>query len=335
MAENEKSELAGLIERLERIESRLARTEETTNAIYELAYRQARRRWREKFRPTLWQFRQHPPRALNVPSAYKAQAPPANAPRIAIVTPSLNQGRYVQATIDSVLAQNYPNLAYFVSDGASTDSTVNLLESCADKFLWRSAADTGQANAINRGFAEVDGEIMAFLNSDDMLLPGTLAYVACAFLADPDIDVVYGHSINIDEDEREIGRRMLPPHDPETIKWIDYIPQETMFWRRRVWDKIGPMDETFHFALDWDFILRAHAAGFRFKRLPRFLACFRVHDQQKSNTMLATHNEETRRLREVHLKRDPAGREIRFAIRGYLRRHVVVHRLYKAGLLRY
>src|SRR5437764_14323101 len=108
-----------------------------------------------------------------------------------------------------------------------------------------------------------------------------------------------------------------------------------MFWRRRVWDRIGPMDESFQFALDWDFILRAHVAGFQFKRLPRFLGCFRVHDEQKSATMPEIFNEETRRLRKTHLQRDPTIPEIQRALRGYLRLHVVFHRLYKAGLLSY
>ncbi|HSV23360.1 MAG TPA: hypothetical protein VLJ17_10060 [Xanthobacteraceae bacterium] len=115
--------------------------------------------------------------------------------------------------------------------------------------------------------------------------PGTLAYVTGTFFNDPEVDVVYGHRIVIDGDGMETGRCVLPGHDPETIKWMEYVPQETMFWRRRVWDRIGPLDESFRFALDWDFILRAHQAGFRFQRLPRFLGCFRVHERQKTTAM--------------------------------------------------
>jgi hypothetical protein len=102
----------------------------------------------------------------------------------------------------------------------------------------------------------VQGEIMAYLNSDDILLPGTLAYVARVFAADPAVDIIYGHRICIDEEGMEIGRWLLPKHDREAIKWFNYNPQETMFWRRRVWDALGGLDETFRFAVDWDFILR-------------------------------------------------------------------------------
>jgi glycosyltransferase involved in cell wall biosynthesis len=333
LAGAETSEPEDLDERLERLESRLASIERTLNAVYGLAYQ--RRSWREKFRSKLWQTPQYPPRTLHVPSAYAAEVPPADAPRIAIVTPSLNQGKFLQATIDSVLAQNYSNLAYFVSDGGSTDGSVSLLESFGDALLWHSGPDTGQANAINRGFSQIHGEIMAYLNSDDTLLPGSLAYVARAFRADPDIDVVYGHRIYIDDDGWEVGRHTLPPHDPVAVKWADYIPQETMFWRRRVWEKVGPMDESFRFAVDWDFILRAQAAGFRFKRLPRFVGCFRVHYKQKSTTMLDIHQEETRRLRRTHLARDPSSMEVNRVMRGYYRRQVLFHRLYKARLVRY
>src|SRR4029078_10186052 len=115
------------------------------------------------------------------------------------------------------------------------------------------------------------------------LLPGTLAYVAQAFIDRPDVDLIYGHRVVIGTEGYEIGRWVLPPHDYELTKWLDFVPQETLFWRRRVWDAIGPFDTSFQFALDWDCILRAQAAGFKFKRLPRFLACFRVHDMQKTS----------------------------------------------------
>jgi glycosyltransferase involved in cell wall biosynthesis len=335
MATDHNSELARLAERLEQVEKRLAGIERTTNRILDLAQSRWRRPWRDKFRPRLWHYRQYAPRVLPVPSVYTAQAVPPNAPRIALVTPSYNQARYLRATIDSVLAQDYPNLAYIVEDGGSTDGTLELLESYGDRLAWRSARDTGQGSAINRGFARVDGEIMGYLNSDDVLLPGTLAYVAQTFLTEPKVDIIYGHRIFVDEDGGEIGRWVLPPHDRKTLKWADYIPQETMFWRRRVWEKSGPIDESFQYALDWDFALRAQAAGFHFKRVPRFLACFRVHDEQKSTSMIQVGNNEQRRLRQLYLGRDPESAEIHRATRGYLRRHVLFHGLYRLGLFKY
>jgi glycosyltransferase involved in cell wall biosynthesis len=356
MARIENSDLARIEARLENIETRLARIEQTARSRrpWRDKFRprfwhsrwplrdkfwpppwHSRRPWRDKFRPRLWHYRQYAPQVLRVPAGYAAQAAPESAPRIAIVTPSYNQARYLRATIDSVLAQSYPNLAYIVEDGGSTDGALQLLESYGDQIVWRSERDTGQASAVNRGFTRIDGEIMAYLNSDDVLLPGTLAYVAQAFLADPDVDIVYGHRIFIDADGSEIGRWVLPPHEGKVLKWADYIPQETMFWRRRVWDKVGQIDESFHYALDWDFVLRAQAAGFHFRRLPRFLACFRVHDEQKSTAMAEVGNNEQRRLRQAHLGYDPDGGEIHRAIRGYLHRHVLFHGLYRWGLLKY
>jgi hypothetical protein len=176
---------------------------------------------------------------------------------------------------------------------------------------------------------------MGYLNSDDSLLPGTLAYVARFFQCHPYVDVIYGHRVNIDQDGQEIGRCVLPPHDAETLKWADYLPQETMFWRRRVWDKIGPIAEDLKFALDWDFILRAQAVGFRFQRVPRFLACFRIHEKQKTTAMMGIGNQEMFRLRRIHLGYEPEYSEIEHSISAYLRRQIRFHWLYKLGLLRY
>jgi hypothetical protein len=175
---------------------------------------------------------------------------------------------------------------------------------------------------------------MAYLNSDDTLLPGTLAYVAGAFANNPKVDIVYGNRIVIDSDGMETARIVLPGYDPEAIKWADYIPQETMFWRRRVWEAIGPIDTSLNFALDWDFILRAQAAGFRFKRLPRFLACFRVHETQKTSAMWEVGQEEQHRLRRTHLGYQPSARDIHRHFRGYVWRQLIFHRLHKARLLK-
>jgi glycosyltransferase involved in cell wall biosynthesis len=290
------------------------------------------RRW---LTPRLWTFEQYASRRLRIRPDYRLETAPDDAPRIAIVTPSLNHGMLIGATIDSILQQNYPNLTYVVQDGRSRDDTRKVLESYGDKLKWWSEPDTGQANAINRGFRKIDGDIMGYLNSDDVLLPGTLAYVAKAFREHPEIDLVYGHRIYIDLDGLEIGRCVLPPHDPETLGWADYVPQETLFWRRRVWEAVGPIDENFHYALDWDFILRAQTAGFRFKRLPRFLACFRVHAQQKTLDLLEVGAAEMRQIRVRHLGEMPGVYETRRAISAYILRQMAFDWMYRFGLLRY
>ena len=174
-----------------------------------------------------------------LPDSYRNVPLPSKPPTFAIVTPSYNQASFIGATVDSVLEQGYPTFNYHVQDARSSDDTIGILRSRNGKFSWSSAPDRGQAHEINMGFQSVHGDIMAYLNSDDLLLPGTLAYVARAFAADPTLDVVYGHRICINEDGMEIGRWLLPTHDREAIKWFDYIPQETMFWRRRVWNTLG------------------------------------------------------------------------------------------------
>jgi glycosyltransferase involved in cell wall biosynthesis len=280
-------------------------------------------------------FQQYAPRTLKFSSVYRNTAPPDPAPRITIVTPSFNQAHFIGATIESVLGQGYPNLAYHVQDGGSTDNTSSLLKRLGPPVTWASAPDDGQANAINRGFSKVEGDIMSYLNSDDLLTPGTLAYIARFFSANPGVDIVYGHRIFIDAGGREIGRAVLPPHDAEALKWFDYVPQETLFWRRRVWTALGGIDESFRFAMDWDFILRAQAAGMTFKRLPRFLGCFRVHIRQKTTAMLDIGSKEMAILRQRQMGRIPSDGEVRDNMKPYLRRHVIVHRLYKLRVLDY
>jgi glycosyltransferase involved in cell wall biosynthesis len=322
-----------LLRRLDQLESRLALLERNQ----ELVASSHRRATIRKFwlRPPMWTFEQYAPRPLDLGSFSTPPSAPTNAPRITIVTPSYNHARYLDATIDSILSQNYPNLHYHVQDGASVDGSLDILKSRGDKFSWRSEPDSGQSHAINCGFARADGDIMAYLNSDDLLLPGTLAYVARFFLAHPDVDVVYGHRVFIDRDGLEVGRAVLPSHHAQTLRYADYIPQETMFWRRRVWEAVGPIDESFHYAMDWDFILRAQEKGFRFVRLPRFLACFRIHDQQKTAATYDVGQREMEILRRRSLGFLPNHTEIRRAIAPYVARQTAYHWGYKLGLLRY
>ena len=218
---------------------------------------------------------------------------------------------------------------YHVQDGASIDGTIDLLKSRGDSLSWTSEPDKGQSSAINLGFAGIESEIMAYLNSDDMLLPGTLAYVANYFMRIRDVDVVYGHRVFVDREGLEVGRAVLPPHDGKALQYADYIPQETMFWRKRVWDRIGPIDESLHYAMDWDFILRAQAAEFKFARLPRFLACFRIHDAQKTASTYAVGVREMGILRRRVLGFDPTQMQIRRAIASYLAKQLAYHYAYK------
>ena len=295
-------------------------------------------RAREWLKPRLGVLYHYTPRHIEIPAHYATTSGPARPPKISVVTPSLNQGPYIEETIRSVLEQGYPNVEYIVQDGASQDETRRILERYQDRLAhWASEKDTGQSNAINRGFKHATGEILAYLNSDDILLPGALNYVAAYFEQHPEIDVVYGHRVLIDERSMEIGRWVLPQHDEEVLSWADWIPQETLFWRRSIWDKVGgAIDESFRFAMDWDLIVRFRDAGARFVRLGRFLGAFRVHPHQK--TSAAIHElgvKEMNRLRERCLGKRVTDSEIARATAGYLRRSVVFHKLYRAGILRY
>jgi glycosyltransferase involved in cell wall biosynthesis len=258
-------------------------------------------------------------------------------PLITVVTPSFGQAQFLERTLGSVLGQDYPRLEYVVQDGGSRDGTVAILERYQGRLArWVSAPDRGQAHAVNLGFAGSRGEVMGYLNSDDLLLPGALHAVAATFERHPDVDVVYGHRVVIDEEDGEIGRWVLPAHDDEVLSWADYVPQETLFWRRRVWERVGSgVDESFRFALDWDLLLRFRDAGARFLRIPRFLGCFRVHAAQKTSTRMEDLGLlEMARLRERCHGRSVTDREIRRHTRPYLWRHLVEHKLYRLGLVR-
>jgi ADP-heptose:LPS heptosyltransferase/GT2 family glycosyltransferase len=230
--------------------------------------------------------------------------PDATLPQIGIVTPSYGQERFIERTLQSVVGQHYPKLRYVVQDGGSKDRSMEIVARFADRLHhFESTKDKGQADAIVRGFRHITGalapnDLMAWLNSDDLLGPGVLRYVAEYFAGHEDVDVVYGHRIIIDDDDRDVGRWIMPPHDPATLEWIDYVPQETMFWRKRAWDLVGGVDPSFQFALDWDLLARFQQAGCKMVRVPYFLGAFRVHAEQKTSQAIHTTGaEEMRRVR--------------------------------------
>lgn len=283
-------------------------------------------------------LRHHPPRPLRLRAADLPGPPVEEAPTISIVTPSLNQARFLEDAIQSVLDQNYPRLEYVVQDGGSKDGSREILDRYSLRLHhWESAPDGGQSAALNRGFARTTGEVMAYLNSDDLLLPGALSYVARYLHGHPEVDVVYGHRVLIDELGQEIGRQVIPRHSDRVLSWADFIPQETVFWRRAAWERAGgAFDESFQCAMDWDLLVRLRDGGARMVRLPRFLGAFRVHDAQKNSALGPTLGvAEMQRIRErLHGRPVDEGEALR-RVRPYLVRHVVLDQLYRRGLLRY
>ena len=190
----------------------------------------------------------------------------------------------------SVLQESHVDVDYIVQDGGSNDGSAQIIAEYEDRLHhWVSSPDGGQSAAVRAGFGHMNcgpDDVMAYLNSDDVLAPGALRFVAEYFAGHPDIDVVYGHRILIDENDQEIGRWITPQHDPELLGHIDFVPQETMFWRRRIYDRVGGIDDSFKFALDWDLLLRFSSAGAKMARLPYYLGCFRVHAAQKTSTQI-------------------------------------------------
>lgn len=205
-------------------------------------------------------------------------------PFISLVTPSLNQGRFIRRTIDSVLSQQYPRLEYTVQDGGSTDETAAVLASFGRSLSFWSEPDLGQADAINRGLQRASGEVFGFLNSDDVLLPGCLEAVGRAFAEHPEALCVFGAAQFIDADDALIGPC---PVWPDAFRQLDHccaLTQPAMFFRRRVWDEVGPFDVRLHHALDYDywFRIRARFGDSCAVFLDRPLAAARVHADAKT-----------------------------------------------------
>lgn len=290
------------------------------------------------FKPRLGILNHYSPKPLNIPKNYFIEKKINNIPKISIVTPSFNSLPFLESTINSVIEQNYPKLEYIIQDGGSKDGTINLINKYGRILThWESIKDGGQACAINTGFKYASGEIMAYLNSDDLLLPGSLNYIAWYFSNHPEVDVIYGHRVLIDESGLEIGRWIVPQHCRYTLTWHDFIPQETLFWRNSIWEKVGGcINENFQFAMDWELIMRFQEMGAKFVRLPRFLGAFRVHQNMKSIKNAATiGNHEMNLVRKKYQDPNISDRRLEKYIKTYLWRHVILDRLYNKGLLRY
>ena len=220
---------------------------------------------------------------------------PNSLPKISIVTPSYNQGQFLEATIQSVLSQNYPNLEYIIIDGGSTDNSVEIIQKYTEYLhFWCSEPDAGQYAAINKGFAHSTGEIMAWLNSDDMYFPWTLKTVSSIMVELPQvkwlttsnpgfwdwhgfctrIDKVHGYSRKAFEDSR---------HLPSGKRLIGWIQQESTFWQRGLWEKVGGFVSTeFKLASDFDLWSRFYLYADLYST-PSPLGGFRQQASQRSS----------------------------------------------------
>ena len=211
-------------------------------------------------------------------------------PRLSIVTPSYNQGKFIEATIRSVLLQGYPNLEYIIIDGGSTDCSVEIIKKY-EKYLfyWHSKKDKGQADAINQGLNESSGRILGWINSDDVYVKGTFCKVVKAFQSNPDCVVVHGNRILINEIGEVTGWVCLPPFDPNTF--IYNVCSETAFWQRSVMNEAGKLNANLQFAIDLEFFGRLYKQG-KFLKLDDYLGYFRCYSESKSSTIAHIGREE-------------------------------------------
>jgi glycosyltransferase involved in cell wall biosynthesis/GT2 family glycosyltransferase len=237
-----------------------------------------------------------------LPAVVKGTAPPL----VSIVTPSFNQGRFLRRTIDSVLNQTYPHVEYRVMDGGSTDDSVAILKSYGGRFSWVSQRDGGQTNAINTGLAQARGEIQAYLNSDDVLLPDAAARAVHHFTHRPDCDMVYGLAHHIDKDDGFLDWYPTADYSLKRLLLDCCVCQPAAFWRAAIARKIGPFDESLHYAMDLDYWLRIDRAGGRIEHLGEVLASTRIHEDAKTLSCHIPVHKEIIRAYERHVGRvDP------------------------------
>lgn len=224
-----------------------------------------------------------------------------------IVTPSYNQARFISQTIESVLTQEGPfRIEYLVMDGGSTDGSVEIIRRFAEDVAsgalkprcaglsmeWVSRPDAGQSHAINEGLRRASGDVASYLNSDDLYTPGALGRVAAAFAARPEADFIYGDGDVIDAEGGLQWEWLSRPYEHSVLtsyhflwnSFTNYILQQSTFWRRRVHERIGYLDEGFHYAMDAEFWVRAGAAGLKLHHVPAKLGRFRLIEGTKSRS---------------------------------------------------
>ena len=207
----------------------------------------------------------------------------APVPKVSLITPSYNQADFLEQTIQSVLAQDYPNVEYLIIDGGSTDRSVDIIRSYQEHLAyWISEPDQGQADAINKGFAQAKGDYIGWLNSDDLLYPSAISRMVEALQTNPEVDFVYG-----DVDQGTEGGCISPYRGAETsfsdmLRTLEVpIPQQGSLWRRTVNERVGGLDPKWHVVLDREFFLRIAQHG-RIRYVPGRLGFFRHHPESKS-----------------------------------------------------
>lgn len=223
----------------------------------------------------------------------EASAPP---PLVTIVTPSYNQGEFIAETIDSVIGQNYPPIEYLVMDGGSTDGTVEILRQYGGQLRWESGVDAGQSDAIHRGFALSHGEIIAWINADDLYAPMAISRAVETLQTHPAAALVYGRAELIDREGRITGEQMHMPWDFDTLlNRVNFIPQTATFFRRSAYEAVGGISVDLHYVMDYDLWLKL-GRQFEVIAIPDILARVRMYPETKTASGGLPRIEEMRRM---------------------------------------
>jgi glycosyltransferase involved in cell wall biosynthesis len=246
---------------------------------------------------------------------------------VSVVTPTLNRAELLERTLKSVRAQTYPRVEHIVVDGGSTDGTASMLADYAQTYdlSWVSEPDSGMYSALNKGLSRAHGEILAYVNSDDLYFPWTIEVVAEAFGKHPEADFIFGDALNVADDTGRLRVRWQAPFDLDTVERVGFLTQPAVFWRRRAMDAVGPFDESLRYVADCDYWMKA-GARHRFVKVDEFLAIERDHPDTLRATQSPSMDRELRAVRGKYVLMRGPMHHVRSA--RDLARLVVLRRLY-------